>query len=62
MAMIHNVNISDVKGSSRKNVLVDVRQSIARKAYDEGYTYKQISDYLGQKDHTTVQHYLKKRP
>lgn len=62
MAMMHGVNISDVKGDSRKTVLVDVRQSIARKAYDEGYTYKEIADYLGQKDHTTVQYYLNKRP
>lgn len=61
MALMHDVSIAQVKGNSRRKILVDVRQKIAKQAYDVGYKYDQIADFFGHKDHTTVQHYIKQR-
>ena len=59
--LMYGVSISEVKGDSRRKVLVDVRQSISKEAYNNGYSYEAIADFFGHADHTTVRHYIKER-
>lgn len=60
-AQRHGVTVDQLKGPQRFKKLAHLRQDLYRELYDTGlYSMPQIGALLGNRDHTTVLHGIRK--
>ena len=61
VAQKHGVSIADIKGKSRRHMFVKARQEAAYEIREQrGLSLPQISKMLGDRDHTSILHGIKR--
>jgi chromosomal replication initiation ATPase DnaA len=59
VATRYGYSSEEIRGPRRFKMLVKARKEVYAKAYDAGYSLKEIGRYLGGRDHTTIMGGLK---